>query len=62
MDIGFEVVGSETEPDDQPLVPEYSLLVAKYGIRELRVKRRKSFQLLNTRLYQRDVNGPIGVA
>jgi hypothetical protein len=62
MHVRFEVMGSETESDDQALITEYGLLVAEYGIGKLWVKRRKSFQLINIRLYQRDVNRSIGVA
>lgn len=57
-----KIVSREAQPDNQALITEDLLFIAKYGVCKLRMKARKRLGLLLAGLHKRDVDGVIGIA
>ena len=57
--VGPEIMGRETQLDDQTLVPEYRLVIAEDGVREFRLEGGDALQFAITGLHNGDIDGVV---
>lgn len=61
MQMGTEIMRSQSQANNQPFVPKNAFLVAEYGIGELRMEGREGPGLVVAGVDDSDMDGLVGI-